>query len=127
LYQTDANVMRWVWNTVDQLSLPTIQPSAADEISQPVEDTLAFSAVVTHATKSFLSRLISLASQQSSVPTTEDEDEAAAGPSSNTEQNITAPLVVTPIHILRAIRAGREFDFLTNAGMATGSSQQGGG
>jgi hypothetical protein len=127
LYQTDANVMRWVWNMIDQLNLPAIDPSVDDEITHPVEDTLAFSAVVTHATKSFLSRLISLASQQSSIPTTEDEDEAATGPSSNTEQNITAPLVVTPIHILRAIQAGSEFDFLTNAGMATGSSQQGGG
>lgn len=126
LYQTDANLMRWVWNTIDQLDLPGIQRTT-DEITQPVEDTLAFSAVVTHATRSFLSRLIHLASQQSSTPTTEDEDAVAAavvGASSIPGQNITAPLVVTPIHILRAIRAGREFDFLTNAGMATGSSQQ---
>jgi hypothetical protein len=128
LYQTDANLMRWVWNTIDQLDLPSIQRTTDHEITQPVEDTLAFSAIVTHATRSFLSRLIHLASQQSSTPTAEDEDAVAAaavvGASSNPGQNITAPLVVTPIHILRAIRAGREFDFLTNAGMATGSSQQ---
>ena len=131
LSHTDVNLMRWVWSTVLQLDLPGTQPSEDDEASN---DTLTVSAIITHATRSFLDRLVHLASQHSSPPDPEDEDEVivVGAPSKPTDRRqphhnlnpTTAPLVVTPIHILRAIRSAREFDFLTNAGMATGSSQQ---
>jgi hypothetical protein len=136
LSQTDVNLMRWVWNTVLQLDLPGTQ---APEDNEPPNDTLAVSAIITHATRSFLDRLVRLASQHSSPPDPEDEDEVivvGAPPNHPPEHQphhnhnpttTAAPLVVTPIHILRAIRSARDFDFLTNAGMATGSSQQQGG
>jgi hypothetical protein len=134
LLQTDVNLMRWVWNTIVQLDLPSTQPPEDDESPN---DTLAVSAIITRATRSFLDRLVRLASQHSSPPDQEDEDEVIVvgapsnppdhQPHHNHNPTTAAPLVVTPIHILRAIRSAREFDFLTNAGMATGSSQHQGG
>ena len=133
LSRTDVNLMRWVWNTILQLDLPGTQPPQDNE---PRNDNLAVNAIITHATRSFLSRLVRLASQHSSTPDPEDEDEVivVGTPSKlpdhqphHTFNLTTAPLVVTPIHILRAIRSTREFDFLTNVGMATGSSQAPGG
>ena len=127
LSRTDVNLMRWVWSTILQLNLPCTKP-AAEEDNESEEEPLAVSATITRATKSFLARMIQLASQQSSVAENEDDDEIAivGVTSKSQQQNTTAPLVITPIQILRAIRARREFDFLTNAGMATGSSSGGG-
>ena len=130
LSHTDVNLMRWVGNTISQLDLPATQPSEDDETPS---NTLVVGAIITHATRSFLDRLVRLSSQHSSPPDPEDEDEVivVGAPSKlpdhqphHNHNPTTAPLVVTPIHILRAIRSAREFDFLTNAGMATGSSQQ---
>jgi hypothetical protein len=75
-----------------------------------------------------MNRLIDRVRQQSSVPQPEDDDEVVVvGLPSSARRDIppttTAPLLITPIHILSAIRSGTEFDFLTNAGMATASSQ----
>lgn len=137
LGRSDVNVMRWVWQTVSQLNLRSTAPaeSVEDTIQSREKDTLAVSAIIARATQSFLTRMIHLAGQQSAIPDTEDEQDeviivgTTSGPSMTTDRQATntVPLVVTPIHILRAIRAGREFDFLTNAGMATGASQGGGG
>jgi len=132
LSRSDVNMMRWVWQTVLQLHLPSTERGDSDEDTNRSRETesLAVSAVIARATQSFLSRMICLASQQSAAPDPEDEDEViivgtTSGPTTD-RQSTTVPLVVTPIHILRAIRAGKEFDFLTNAGMATGSSHGGG-
>ena len=128
LLHTDVNMLRWVWSSILQLNLPSAQPKPNDHSSEA--DSLNATAIITQATRSFLNRLIHLARQQSSAPEPEDDDEViVVGVTSKylDLQNTTAPLVVTPIHILRAIRAGRQFDFLTNAGMATGSPYQGGG
>lgn len=133
LSRSDVNLMRWVWQTVLQLNLPSTERADSDEEITPLRETenLAVSAVIARATQSFLTRMIRLASQQSAAPDPEEEDEViivgtTPGPTIDRQQSTTVPLVVTPIHILRAIRAGREFDFLTNAGMATGSSHGGG-
>lgn len=129
LLHTDVNMLRWVWSSMLQLNLPSTQPKQNDHSSET--DCLNATAIITQATRSFLNRLIHLARQQSSAPEPEDEDEVivvgVTSKSLEQLQTTTAPLVVTPIHILRAIRAGRQFDFLTNAGMATGSPYQGGG
>ena len=125
LLDTDVNLLRWTWNSILQLNLPFTQPTVDDSARKSEEDALAATAIITHATRTFLDRLIFLARQQSSAPEPEEEDEVIIVGKRRDHQNTTttAPLVVTPIHILRAIRAGKEFDFLTNAGMATGSSQ----
>ena len=123
LSQTDVNMMRWTWNTILQLSLTSIQPTMDECIPPESDDSLAVSALVSQATRLFLARMILLASQQSSTTPVDEEDENTL----MTSHPPPAPLVITPIHILRAIRAGREFDFLTNAGMATESSSTGGG
>ena len=128
LSETDANLMRWIWSTMLQLELPGTHSHHTEEITQVTdEEPLAATAVITQATKLFLARLITLASQQTTTTDAEDEDEVIIVGTTSKVEKITAPLVITPIHILRAIRAGREFDFLTNAGMATGSSQTGAG
>lgn len=128
LFDTDVTMVRWVWNTVQQLELPSTQPDSED-FQKWADETLTASAVLSHATRSFLARLIRLIRQQPSATEPEDEDEVivVGGKTKvHDQQTPAAPLVVTPIHVLQAIRAGREFDFLTNAGMATGSSQVGG-
>jgi hypothetical protein len=127
LSRTDINLMRWVWRTILQLRLPSTNP-ISEEDDESEEEPLAVSAILTHATKSFLTQLIHLASPQNSAEQEDDDEVIIVGVTSKTfdQQNTTAPLVITPIHILRAIRARREFDFLTNAGMATGSPQGGG-
>lgn len=126
LSRTDVNLMRWVWSTILQLRLPSTNP-ISEEDDESEEEPLAVSAILTHATKSFLTQLIHLASPQISAEQDDDDEVIIVGVTSNTfdQQNTTAPLVITPIHILRAIQARREFDFLTNAGMATGSPQGG--
>lgn len=133
LARSDVNMMRWVWNTILQLNLPHTVPVDPEDRNQPHEENnLAVSAIITRATQSFLTRMIRLAGQQSAAPDAEDEDEViivgttSAPQADRQSTTTTVPLVVTPIHILRAIRTGREFDFLTNAGMATGSSHGGG-
>jgi len=120
LAQTDVNMMRWIWGTMLQLELSGTKAHRNEDISQMAEEEpLAAAAVMTHAAKSFLSRLIQQARQQSTAPDADDEDEVViVGTTSKVEKSI-APLVITPIHILRALRASTEFDFLTNAGMAT--------
>ena len=111
-----------------QLNLSNTQPKPNDLSSET--DSLNATAIITQATRSFLNRLVHLARQQSSAPEPEDDDEViVVGVSSKSrdQQITTAPLVITPIHLLRAIRAGKQFDFLTNAGTATGSPYQQGG
>ena len=109
LSQTDVTFIRWVWSTLQQLNLPSTKD---DNVS------LGVSAVMAQATRIYLLRIIRLSIQQRA--------EQISAPDSSA-QSAVPPLVITPIHILQAIRAGRELDFLTNAGMATGSSSQQGG
>jgi hypothetical protein len=111
-------------NAAESLSLG---PSKFSQESSSSTESKVVGAVLTHATQSFLARLVQIASQQSSAEEQEDNDEVviAETTSKSDSNNRLAPLVITPAHILRAIRAGTEFDFLTNAGMATGSSRGG--
>jgi hypothetical protein len=119
---SDINMMRWTSTTMTQLNLPASQCLGNEEISQlKDEDSLTSTAVMTHATKSFLARLLHQTRQQTTTQGNEEDEVMIVGTSSKSE-TFSRPLVVTPIHILRAIRSGREFDFLTNVGMATGSS-----
>ena len=125
LSHTDVNVMRWTWNTMSQLNLSCLQ-NVDEDAQKSEDDKLVVGALLARATQFFLNRLVRLASRQSLLTEQSDDGEAMAASTPSTtlvHHHTTAPLVITPIHILRAIRAGRELDFLTNAGMATGSSQ----
>jgi YEATS family len=125
LSHVDVNTMRWVWNTMSQLNLSCLQ-NVDEDTQKSEDDRLAVGALLSCATQFFLNRIVRLASRQSSLLEQSDEGEAmvTSMPSGTpVHHRTTTPLVITPIHILRAIRVGREFDFLTNAGMATGSSQ----
>jgi Peptidase family S64 len=115
-------------HTLDAAELPSSGQSKFSQDPSSATEPTAVGAVLSHALQSFLTRLVQLASQQSSAEEQEDNDEVViVGTTSKSDSNSTlAPLVITPVQILRAIRAGAEFDFLTNAGMATGSSQGGG-
>jgi len=104
---------------------PSSGPSKFSRESSSSTESKVVGAVLTHATQSFLARLVQLASEQSSAEEQEDNDDMVGTTSKSDSNNRLAPLVITPVHILRAIRAGTEFDFLTNAGMATGSSRGG--
>ena len=126
LLQTDVNLLRWVWSAIVQLNLPCVKPNVSPgETHKSIGDSLAAISIVTQCARIFVNRLINLAGHQSSA--TEPENEAiVVGLSSSSHRDIpttTAPLIITPIHILRAIRLAKEFDFLTNAGMAAGPSQ----
>ena len=128
LLHTDVHLMRWVWHTVLQLDLSGAPSNHEEKGDKEERNALAVGAILIHATRSFLTRLVGLATRPSLSADRDDEaDElVVGGPSKHQDQHTDAvPLVVTPIHILRAIRSEKEFDFLTNAGMATGSSQGG--
>jgi len=128
LLQTDVNLLRWVWSSIVQLNLPCAKPKVTPgDTHKPIGDSLAATSIVTQCARIFINRLVNLVRQQSSAAEPEDKDEGIiVGLRSSSHSDIpttAAPLIITPIHILRAIRLGKEFDFLTNAGMAAGSSQ----
>jgi hypothetical protein len=129
LLQTDVNLLRWVWSAIVQLNLPCAAPKVTPgDTHRSIGDALAATSLMTHSARIFINRLIDLVRQQSSVPEPEDDDEAiVVGLPSSARRDIppstTAPLLITPIHILSAIRSTTAFDFLTNAGMAAASSQ----
>jgi YEATS family len=129
LMQTDVNLLRWVWSAIVQLNLPCAAPKVTQgDTHRSIGDALAATSLMTHSARIFINRLIDLVRRQSSAPEPEDDDEViVVGLPSSARRDIppstAAPLLITPIHILSAIRSGMEFDFLTNAGMATASSQ----
>ena len=104
LLHTDVTLLRWTWSSILQFNLPCSQPTMDNDTSKSEEDTLVSTAVITHATRSFLCRLIQLARQQSSAPEPEpEEDEVIVVGKPHDHQTTittTAPLVITPIHIL---------------------------
>lgn len=127
--QMDVKMMRWVWTTMLQLELSGTQDHRNEDVSQMAadEEPLAATSVMAHATKLFLSSLIQLARPSPRSHNVEDDDEVIiVGTTSQIDPARTYPLI-TPIHILQGIRERAEFDFLTNAGMAAGSSQSGAG
>jgi hypothetical protein len=129
LLQTDVNLLQWVWSTIVQLKLSCAEPKITPgDPHLSIGDSLVATSLLTHTARIFMNRLVNLVRQQFSTAEREDENELIViGRHSSSHRDIpstTHPIVITPIHILRAIRSTKEFDFLTNAGMATGSSQR---
>jgi hypothetical protein len=123
LAEVDVNVMRWVWRSVLQLQLSGTEAHRNEDVSQMNDEgPLNAMAVMTHATNLFLSRLIQRVRSHSRGQAADDDDEVVIVGTTSKADASTRPLIVTPIHILKAIREATGYDFLTNAGTATGSS-----